>query len=146
VLSDSELELDNGTTGSSTRRPATPGPPPPQGPSNPWPRRVLQVPLAAAAALSKEDAHYLAKRGRTRWWRTAQFPRVPGETDPKQPPELQARLCCRFLSWPSATAWPALQDWLFVDAAWMPVCVYDNAVADASRMLGMLAIAECRFG
>lgn len=89
VLSDSELELDNGTTGSSTRRPATPGPPPPQGPSNPWPRRVLQVPLAAAAALSKEDAHYLAKRGRTRWWRTAQFPRVPGETDPKQPPELQ---------------------------------------------------------
>ncbi|KAL4430786.1 hypothetical protein ABPG75_006042 [Micractinium tetrahymenae] len=46
------------------------------------------MPLSAAATLSKEDAHYLEKRGRTRWWKRAQFPRVPDEGK-VPPPKLQ---------------------------------------------------------
>lgn len=46
------------------------------------------MPLEAAATLSKEDAHYLEKRGRSRWWKRAQFPRVPDEGR-VAPPELQ---------------------------------------------------------
>ena len=42
-------------------------------------RRLLQLPLEVGAALSNDDAHYLAKRSRSRWWSGgATGLRVPG--------------------------------------------------------------------
>lgn len=80
VLSESELEEEGGPAAARRRREG--------GPPATWRRRVLQMPLEAAATLSKEDAHYLEKRGRSRWWKRAQFPRVPDEGR-VAPPELQ---------------------------------------------------------
>jgi ATP:ADP antiporter, AAA family len=37
---------------------------------------MLQAPLELAETLSNEDAHYLEKRGRTKWWSKAAFPKV----------------------------------------------------------------------
>ncbi|PRW58365.1 ADP,ATP carrier 1 isoform A [Chlorella sorokiniana] len=55
-------------------------------------RRALQLPLEAAATLSKEDAHYLQKRQRSSWWRRSKFPQVPADTIAdvdRNPPALQ---------------------------------------------------------
>ncbi|KAI7841534.1 hypothetical protein COHA_004705 [Chlorella ohadii] len=55
-------------------------------------RRALQLPLEAAATLSKEDAHYLQKRQRSSWWRRSKFPNVPADTIAdvdRNPPALQ---------------------------------------------------------
>jgi AAA family ATP:ADP antiporter len=41
---------------------------------------VFQLPLEIASTLSKEDAHYLEKRGRKKWWRSMSFPKVPKDT------------------------------------------------------------------
>lgn len=43
-------------------------------------RRALQLPLEAAATMAKEDARYLQKRQRSKWWRRSEFPRVPADT------------------------------------------------------------------
>lgn len=56
-----------------------------------WQRMILQLPLEIATTLSKEDAHYLEKRSRHRWWRKGQFPRVPPDSlaeAHKDPPPL----------------------------------------------------------
>lgn len=83
VLSESELEEEGGGAPAGAARRRQEGAPPAS-----WQRRVLQMPLEAAATLSKEDAHYLEKRGRSRWWKRAQFPRVPDEGR-QAPPQLQ---------------------------------------------------------
>jgi AAA family ATP:ADP antiporter len=41
---------------------------------------IFQLPLEIASTLSKEDAHYLEKRGRQKWWRSMSFPKVPKDT------------------------------------------------------------------
>lgn len=43
-------------------------------------KNIFQLPLEIASTLSKEDAHYLEKRGRKRWWRRMSFPKVPTDT------------------------------------------------------------------
>lgn len=43
-------------------------------------RVLLQFPLELSSILSKEDAHYLEKRARRRWWSRRSFPRVPTDT------------------------------------------------------------------
>ena len=50
--------------------------------------KVFKLPLEIASTLSKEDAHYLEKRGRKRWWRKMSFPKVPTDTleDAEHPP------------------------------------------------------------
>jgi AAA family ATP:ADP antiporter len=67
--------------------PPPPGAPPPGAPPPPpasaWSaRRALQLaaelPLEVAHTLGNDDAHYLARRGRRRWWSRGQFPRVAG--------------------------------------------------------------------
>lgn len=88
--SGSEAEAEPGTSGSGTRR-RLGAAGEDLGPAGPL-QRVLQLPLEAAASLSKEDAHYLEKRGRRRWWRSAQFPRVPAESEEDGRPELQVWL------------------------------------------------------
>ena len=89
-LSDSELE-DEAAHGAAAqhggrRRGASPERDPV--------RRALQLPLEAAATLAKEDAHYLQKRQRSRWWRRSEFPRVPADTiadvEKSGAPDLQA--------------------------------------------------------
>ena len=42
--------------------------------------KIFQLPLEIASTLSKEDAHYLEKRGRKRWWKRMSFPKVPSDT------------------------------------------------------------------
>lgn len=42
--------------------------------------KIFQLPLEIASTLSKEDAHYLEKRGRKRWWKRMSFPKVPTDT------------------------------------------------------------------
>lgn len=49
-------------------------------------QRVARLPLELATTLSKEDAHYLEKRNRSRWWRRSQFPRLPPDTAERPPP------------------------------------------------------------
>ncbi|KAL4419151.1 hypothetical protein ABPG77_009127 [Micractinium sp. CCAP 211/92] len=80
VLSESELE-EEGAPAAARRRQEG-------GQQASWQQRVLSMPLEAAATLSKEDAHYLEKRSRSRWWKRAKFPRVPDEGK-TAPPELQ---------------------------------------------------------
>ena len=41
---------------------------------------IFQLPLEIASTLSKEDAHYLEKRQRKKWWRSRSFPKVPKDT------------------------------------------------------------------
>ena len=41
---------------------------------------IFQLPLEIASTLSKEDAHYLEKRQRKKWWRSMSFPKVPNDT------------------------------------------------------------------
>ena len=41
---------------------------------------IFQLPLELASTLSKEDAHYLEKRQRKKWWRSRSFPKVPKDT------------------------------------------------------------------
>ena len=41
---------------------------------------IFQLPLEIASTLSKEDAHYLEKRQRNKWWRSRSFPKVPKDT------------------------------------------------------------------
>jgi len=50
--------------------------------------KVFKLPLEIASTLSKEDAHYLEKRSRKRWWRKMSFPKVPTDTleDAEHPP------------------------------------------------------------
>ena len=43
-------------------------------------KNIFQLPLEIASTLSKEDAHYLEKRGRKRWWKRMSFPKVPTDT------------------------------------------------------------------
>lgn len=44
-----------------------------------WQRMLVQLPLEIASAMGDEDAHYLEKRRRKRWWKRsgASFPRLP---------------------------------------------------------------------
>lgn len=84
VLSESELEEEGGPAAARRRQEG--------GQQATWQQRVLSMPLEAAATLSKEDAHYLEKRSRSRWWKRAKFPRVPDEGK-TAPPELQVRGC-----------------------------------------------------
>ena len=44
-----------------------------------WYSKIFKLPLELALTLSREDAHYLEKRGRKRWWRKS-FPRVPADS------------------------------------------------------------------
>lgn len=44
-----------------------------------WQRSILQAPLELGTSLSKEDAHYLEKRGRSKWWSRESFPKVPAD-------------------------------------------------------------------
>ena len=44
-----------------------------------WYSRIFKLPLELALTLSREDAHYLEKRGRKRWWKKS-FPRVPADS------------------------------------------------------------------
>ena len=98
ILSESELEeypagSSSGGSGEDGRQGTPPG----------WGRRVLQLPLQAAAILSKEDAHYLQKRGRSRWWKRSEFPRVPADSlqdVAKSPPQLEVGAgCSGWMSW-----------------------------------------------
>ena len=86
ILSESELEeFPAGTSGEGGQQQQ-------QGDAPGWGKRVLQLPLQAAAILSKEDAHYLQKRGRSRWWKRSEFPRVPADSlqdVAKSPPQLE---------------------------------------------------------
>lgn len=62
----------------------------------------VQLPLEAAATLSKEDARYLQKRQRSSWWRRSKFPQVPADTTAERnPPALQVLLLRRrrWLGW-----------------------------------------------
>ncbi len=43
-------------------------------------KNIFQLPLEIASTLSKEDAHYLEKRGRRKWWKRMSFPKVPTDT------------------------------------------------------------------
>lgn len=39
--------------------------------------KLAEKPLELASELSKQDAHYLERRNRKRWWSRSEFPRVP---------------------------------------------------------------------
>lgn len=54
----------------------------------PWFVSIFKLPLRLASTLSREDAHYLEKRGRKTWWRKA-FPRVPPDGADVETPSLK---------------------------------------------------------
>jgi AAA family ATP:ADP antiporter len=72
---------DAAAAGAAPREPAAPQQQQPGEPPRAlgW-RRLALAPLEAASTLHNEDAHYLEKRQRSRWWNREAFPKVPTES------------------------------------------------------------------